>query len=57
MIVIKSNAFIKTEELNRLREIMLSQAKDGLIIVPNFCSVYIDPQPGDVKVQVEGAKL
>lgn len=55
MIVIRCDAYIHQKDFDKLRETLLSQAKDGLVVVPSFCSVYIDPQPGDIEVRVEEA--
>lgn len=56
MIVIHCNAFIRPDDVDKLRDKLLEQMKDGLIVVPSYCDVYIDPQPGDAKVQVKEAK-
>lgn len=56
MIVIHCNAFIRPDAVDQLRDKLLEQMKDGLIVVPSYCGVYIDPQPGDAQVQVEEKK-
>lgn len=50
-IIIKVNGYLKPESYERLRKMLLSQRKEGLILVPHFCEVVVVPKDVEAKIE------
>lgn len=54
ILVIKCNAVIKPEDLKKLREMLIKQKEEGVIILPPYVEALIVPE--DIEIRVEEAE-
>lgn len=54
LLIVRTGLFMKPDAMNALRQNILEQVKDGVVLIPPYCEVIF--APGDLDVQIECEK-
>ena len=55
LLILKPKVYIKPAVLDQIREEIMEQKEEGVIIIPSFCEVICAPK--DIEIIVEGDDL
>lgn len=50
VLIIRSNLFIKPDKMKDLREGILEQMKDGVVLLPPYCEAVVVPDDLDIQI-------
>ena len=51
VLVVKVDQVVKADDLSKIRQVLLKQREEGVIVLPCYCSAMIVPD--DVEIRVE----
>lgn len=51
LLIVKVDQVMKAEDISKIRQVLLKQREEGVIVLPRYCSAMVVPEDLDIRVE------